>query len=173
MPPCNFGDPQLWFIMAEATFQLAVPKPITASATKYNYCVANLSPEAAATVCDVITCPDKDGPYKQLKEELIKRCGESKSQEIRSLPTGEQTDKVRPPLTLKYSGPHIVKSRTDKNLVIDLNGHNVTVSIDRCKPAYEFSETFSPRATPKVIQNQLSNRKSLEDNQNLSNYCIA
>ncbi|GBN45241.1 hypothetical protein AVEN_250993-1 [Araneus ventricosus] len=55
MPPFNFGDPQLWFIMAEATFQLAIPKPITASATKYNYCVAHLSPEAAAIVRDVIT----------------------------------------------------------------------------------------------------------------------
>ncbi|GBN60754.1 hypothetical protein AVEN_181465-1, partial [Araneus ventricosus] len=90
MPPFNFGDPQLWFIMAEATFQLAIPKPITASATKYNYCVAHLSPEAAAIVRDVITCPDKDHPYKQLKEELIKMCGESKSQEIRCLLAGEQ-----------------------------------------------------------------------------------
>ncbi|KAF8771126.1 hypothetical protein HNY73_018579 [Argiope bruennichi] len=81
-------------------------------------------------------------------------------------------DKVRPPLTPPYSGPYIVKSRTDKNFVIDLNGYNVTVTIDRCKPAYEFSETFSPRATPKVIRHQLSNRKSQEDNQNLSNVRI-
>ncbi|GBN73255.1 Pro-Pol polyprotein, partial [Araneus ventricosus] len=81
-------------------------------------------------------------------------------------------DKVRPPLTPPYSGPHIVKSRTDKNLVIDLNGRNVTVTIDRCKPAYEFSETISPRATPKVIQNQFSNRKSQESNENLSNVRI-
>ncbi|GBN45240.1 hypothetical protein AVEN_250992-1 [Araneus ventricosus] len=81
-------------------------------------------------------------------------------------------DKVRPPLTPPYSGPHIVKSRTDKNLVIDLNGRNVTVTIDRCKPAYEFSETISPRATPKVIQNQFSNRKSQESNENLSNVKI-
>ncbi|KAF8796394.1 hypothetical protein HNY73_000774 [Argiope bruennichi] len=96
MPPFNFGDPELWFKMAEATFQLAVPKPITASATKYNYCVANLSPEAAAIVRDVITCPDKDDSYKQLKEEFVKRCGESKSQEIRCLLAGEQLGDRKP-----------------------------------------------------------------------------
>ncbi|GBN05419.1 hypothetical protein AVEN_30814-1 [Araneus ventricosus] len=71
MPPFNFGDPQLWFIMAEATFQLAIPKPITASATKYNYCVAHLSPEAAAIVRDsgglarLPACPMASGPLKQ------------------------------------------------------------------------------------------------------------
>jgi hypothetical protein len=49
-------------------------------------------------------------------------------------------DKIRPPLTPPYSGPHLVKSRTDKNFLIELNGKNTTVSIDRVKPAYQWTD---------------------------------
>ncbi|GFY04464.1 uncharacterized protein TNCV_4415521 [Trichonephila clavipes] len=45
-------DPALWFGMLESTFELAVPKPITDERTKYNYCVAHLSPDAAMAVRD-------------------------------------------------------------------------------------------------------------------------
>ncbi|GFT42813.1 retrovirus-related Pol polyprotein from transposon 412, partial [Trichonephila clavipes] len=45
-------------------------------------------------------------------------------------------DKVNPPLTPPYTGPHLVISRNDKNFIIDLNGKQSTVSIDRIKPAY-------------------------------------
>ncbi|GBM60006.1 Retrovirus-related Pol polyprotein from transposon 412 [Araneus ventricosus] len=43
---------------------------------------------------------------------------------------------VNPPLTPPYTGPHLVISRNDKNFIIDLNGKQNTVSIDRVKPAY-------------------------------------
>ncbi|GBM55155.1 Gag-Pol polyprotein [Araneus ventricosus] len=46
------------------------------------------------------------------------------------------SDKVNPPLTLPYIGPHLVISRNNKNIIIDLNGKQSTVSIDRVKPAY-------------------------------------
>ncbi|GBN03606.1 hypothetical protein AVEN_141230-1 [Araneus ventricosus] len=120
MPPFYFGDPQLWFIMAETTFQLAIPKPITASATKYNYCVAHLSPEAAAIVRDVITCPDKDDPYKQLKEELIKRCGESKSQEIRCLLAGEQLGDRKPTDLLRVMQRRAENHQISDTLLLEL-----------------------------------------------------
>ncbi|GBM07033.1 hypothetical protein AVEN_63475-1 [Araneus ventricosus] len=68
IPPFNFSDPQLWFIMVEATFEVAVPKPITSSVTKYNYCVAHITPEGAAIVRGVIVCPDKKDLYNHLKE---------------------------------------------------------------------------------------------------------
>ncbi|GFU09662.1 transposon Ty3-G Gag-Pol polyprotein [Trichonephila clavipes] len=47
-----------------------------------------------------------------------------------------RSDKVNPPLTPPYTGPHLVISRNDKNFIIDLNGKQSTVSIDRIKPAY-------------------------------------
>jgi len=72
--------------------------------------------------------------------------GSTKSYVHSSLSTCTHTflrnDKIRPSLTPPYTGPHLVKSRSHKNIVIDLNNKNVTVSIDRCKPAFEFSEDF-------------------------------
>ncbi|GFX92522.1 transposon Tf2-6 polyprotein [Trichonephila clavipes] len=53
-----------------------------------------------------------------------------------------RNDKIRPPLTPPYTGPHLVKSRSDKNFIICVNNKNVTVTIDRCNPAFEFSEDF-------------------------------
>ncbi|GFW01058.1 transposon Tf2-9 polyprotein [Trichonephila clavipes] len=47
-----------------------------------------------------------------------------------------RSDKVNPKLTPPYTGPHLVISRNDKNFIIDLNGKQSTVSIDRIKPAY-------------------------------------
>ncbi|GFR22774.1 uncharacterized protein TNCT_695161 [Trichonephila clavata] len=76
--------------MLESTFELAVPKPITDERTKYNYCVAHLSPDAALAVRDVST-----NPYSKLKK-VIARCGESKIQEIRRLLAGEQLRDRKP-----------------------------------------------------------------------------
>ncbi|GFV91153.1 transposon Ty3-I Gag-Pol polyprotein [Trichonephila clavipes] len=42
-----------------------------------------------------------------------------------------RSDNVNPPLTPPYTGPHLVISRNDKNFIIDLNGKQSTVSIDR------------------------------------------
>ncbi|GFX97009.1 transposon Ty3-I Gag-Pol polyprotein [Trichonephila clavipes] len=47
-----------------------------------------------------------------------------------------RSDKVNLPLTPPYTGPHLVISRNDKNFIIDLNGKQSTVSIDRIKPTY-------------------------------------
>ena len=73
-------DPALWFTMVESTFQLAVPKPITDSKTKYNYCVAHLPPEIAMIVRDVIITPDIANPFQNLRQEISHHCGEMKSQ---------------------------------------------------------------------------------------------
>ncbi|GFQ69209.1 uncharacterized protein TNCT_170871 [Trichonephila clavata] len=90
IPAFVSSDPALWFGMLESTFELAIPKPITDERTKYNYCVAHLSPDAAMAVRDVILSPGSTNPYSKLKEEVIARCRESKSQEIRRLLAGEQ-----------------------------------------------------------------------------------
>ncbi|GFV00646.1 uncharacterized protein TNCV_4752831 [Trichonephila clavipes] len=82
--------------MLGSTFELAVPKPITDERTKYNYCVAHLSPDAAMAVRDVILSPGSINPYSKLKDDVTARCGESKSQEIRRLLAGEQLGDRKP-----------------------------------------------------------------------------
>ncbi|GFQ71208.1 uncharacterized protein TNCT_704141 [Trichonephila clavata] len=96
IPAFVSSDPALWFGMLESTFELAIPKPITHERTKYNYCVAHLSPDVAMAVRDVILSPGSTNPYSKLKEEVIARCGESKSQEIRRLLAGEQLGDRKP-----------------------------------------------------------------------------
>jgi cleavage and polyadenylation specificity factor subunit 1 len=61
---------------------------------------------------------------------------------------------IRLPLEPPYSGPYRVLSRTAKTLQLLVPGNTVTVSADRVKPAYIFTETSStpsdscPTATP-------------------------
>ncbi|GBM56224.1 hypothetical protein AVEN_109914-1 [Araneus ventricosus] len=62
------SDPSVWFTMVESTFNLAIPKPITESRTKYNHCITNLPPDIAMTVRDIIISPDKTDPYAKLNQ---------------------------------------------------------------------------------------------------------
>ncbi|GIY67670.1 reverse transcriptase [Caerostris darwini] len=75
--------------MCERTFEHGVPKAVTDSCTKFNYCVAPLPSEAAAKVRDVIVSLDTTEPYIQLENALIEHSGESSTQEIRKLLSGE------------------------------------------------------------------------------------
>ncbi|GBL79237.1 hypothetical protein AVEN_92461-1 [Araneus ventricosus] len=102
--------------MVESTFELAVPKPITESRTKYNHCVTNLPPDIAMTVRDIIISPDKTDPYAILKNEVISRCGENKSEEIRRLLAGEQLSDLKPSELLR-----VMRRRAEN--------HNVAVSL--------------------------------------------
>ncbi|GFS76036.1 uncharacterized protein NPIL_303021 [Nephila pilipes] len=90
------STPSLWYTMLESIFELVVPKPITTSSTKYNHCVASLLSEIAMSVRNIIISPDKSDTYAQLKKEIISRCGESKTQEIRRLLVGEQFHDRKP-----------------------------------------------------------------------------
>ncbi|XP_023237327.1 uncharacterized protein LOC111636341 [Centruroides sculpturatus] len=96
IPPYNFSDPALWFHMCESTFVLGSPKPITESATKFNYVVAHLPPEVASTVRDIIISPDCTDPYGHIKVELIKQSGELFQQELRKLLAEEQLGDRKP-----------------------------------------------------------------------------
>lgn len=108
------SDPTLWFTMAESTFELASPKPITESKTKYNYCVATLPPDAAVLVRDIILDPNKTDPYQSLKDAVISRCGETKTQEIKRLLAGEQLGDRKPSELLR-----IMQRRAESHNVAD------------------------------------------------------
>lgn len=107
-------DPQLWFSMVESTFELASPRAITESKTKYNYCVASLPPDIALLVRDIILSPDSTDPYLKLKESVISRCGESSTQEIRRLLAGEQLGDRKPSELLR-----LMQRRADSHNVSD------------------------------------------------------
>ncbi|GFX98956.1 uncharacterized protein TNCV_4301311 [Trichonephila clavipes] len=92
IPPFIQRDPALWFYMIESTFELASPKPITESKTKYNYAVSHLPPDIATVVRDVIIQPDISDPYSELKAKIIERCSENKTQKIRRLLAGESLE---------------------------------------------------------------------------------
>ncbi|GFU06695.1 transposon Tf2-6 polyprotein [Trichonephila clavipes] len=80
-----------------------------------------------------------------------------------------RNDKIRPPLTPPYIEPHLVKSICDKNFVICINNKNVTVTIDRCKPAFEFSEDFnsqkgSSNFEPPLTKQQIEDKAVVDKN---------
>nr|XP_042911808.1 uncharacterized protein LOC122272331 [Parasteatoda tepidariorum] len=54
-----------------------------------------------------------------------------------------RVDKIVPPLTQPYTGPHEVLSRTDKHITIQKNGKETCVSLDRVKPAFIFNDLIS------------------------------
>ncbi|GFY06782.1 transposon Ty3-I Gag-Pol polyprotein [Trichonephila clavipes] len=103
IPPFIQRDPALWFYMIESTFELASPKPITESKTKYNYAVSHLPPDIATVVRDVIIQPDISDPSSELKAKIIERCSENKTQEIRRLLAGESLRDRKPSELLRAS----------------------------------------------------------------------
>ena len=68
-------QPQLWFVQAEAQFQL---RKITEDVTKYYHVVAALDQETSKRIVDVLTNPPADKPYDALKERLLATFGLSK-----------------------------------------------------------------------------------------------
>lgn len=120
IPSYNTLDPALWFYMVECTFQLATPKPITESRTKFNYVAAHLPPEIAIVVRDVIMRPDADSPYETLKSQIICRCGESRSQEIRRLLAGEQLGDRKPSELLRIMQRRAESHSIEDSLLLEL-----------------------------------------------------
>lgn len=120
IPPYISEDPALWFHMLESTFELATPKAITESKTKYNHVVAHLPPPIATMVRDVIISPDGSDPFKNLKEEIIKRCGETKSQEIRRLLAGEQLGDRKPSELLRVMQRRAENHNVSDTLLLEL-----------------------------------------------------
>ncbi|GFT42807.1 uncharacterized protein NPIL_658231 [Nephila pilipes] len=85
IPPFIKSDPALWFHLLEAPFDLASPKSVKESKTKYNYVLAHIPPEIATVLRDVIMQHDSTDPYTELKQQIISRCSESKTDEIQRL----------------------------------------------------------------------------------------
>ncbi|GBL64082.1 hypothetical protein AVEN_185981-1 [Araneus ventricosus] len=129
IPPFIQPDPSLWFHMLESTFELASPKPITESKTKYNYVVAHLPPEIATVVRDVIIQPDSSDPYADLKIKIIDRCSESKTQEIRRLLAGESLGDRKPSELLRVMKRRAENHNIDDSLLLELFNQAMPVPV--------------------------------------------
>ncbi|KAF8768398.1 hypothetical protein HNY73_021222 [Argiope bruennichi] len=103
--------------------------------TKFNYCVAHIPPEAACIVHDIIINPDEEDPYQQLKSESIKRCGESKSQEIRNLLTGEQLGDQKPSELLLVMQRHAESRHISDVLLLELFFQQMPINVQFILPA--------------------------------------
>ena len=62
-------SPEAWFVQVEAQFAL---KGVTASYTKFYFCVSSFNQETANQVLDLIKSPLSSNPYKALKNRLLK-----------------------------------------------------------------------------------------------------
>ena len=60
---------EAWFVQVEAQFAL---KGVTASSTKFYYCVSAFNQETANQVLDLIKNPPSSDPYEALKNRLLK-----------------------------------------------------------------------------------------------------
>ncbi|CAK1584942.1 unnamed protein product [Parnassius mnemosyne] len=73
-------------------------------------------------------------------------------------------DRLKSTFHPAYSGPHEVTERGDKVFKIIVKGKQITVSIDRLKPAYMLNTDppydVSPDCSPKVMDGSLENRKT-------------
>lgn len=120
IPPYNPMDPSLWLHMLEATFELATPKPITASKTKFNYAISNLPPDVAAIIRDVIINPSSEQPFETLRAAILSRCGETRSQEIRRLLAGEQLGDRKPSELLRVMQRRAENNNIEDSLLLEL-----------------------------------------------------
>ncbi|XP_076478990.1 uncharacterized protein LOC117162592 [Bombus vancouverensis nearcticus] len=87
IPPFWADDVELWFNVLEAQFKHA---RITSEEAKYNAAIANIDKPYVRLIRDIVANPPESGQYVFLKNELIKRLGESDAQRLRKIVESEQ-----------------------------------------------------------------------------------
>ncbi|XP_073961813.1 uncharacterized protein [Choristoneura fumiferana] len=99
IPPFYPEKPALWFAQLEGQFTLS---KITTDETKFYYAMAQLEPQYAQEVEDIITTPPAQGKYEKLKTELIKRLSASREKRVRQVLTGEELGDKKPSQFLRH-----------------------------------------------------------------------
>jgi len=65
---------------------------------------------------------------------------------------------VQKPIQPPYDGPYPIVKRSDKHFTIAFNGHNVTVLINRLKPAHlDIDNSNSNPEMKELLPNEISN----------------
>lgn len=93
VPPFYPEKPALWFSQMEAQFVLS---NIKTDETKFYYVTANLDPQFACEVEDIISYPPTANKYEKLKSELIKRLSASREKKVKQLLMHEELGDRKP-----------------------------------------------------------------------------
>ncbi|CAB3238815.1 unnamed protein product [Arctia plantaginis] len=99
VPPFYPEKPALWFAQLEGQFVLS---NISSDTTRFYYTIAQLEPQYAAEVEDIITSPPTSGKYDKLKAELIKRLSASREKKVKQLLTHEELGDRKPSQFLRH-----------------------------------------------------------------------
>ncbi|XP_064462765.1 uncharacterized protein LOC135373598 [Ornithodoros turicata] len=98
LPPYFDRNPAVWFLQAEAQFNLA---GITAQQTKFYHVISALTPSAANEVYDILASPSPSTPYDQLKKALLQRATLSSRSRLQQLLSTEELGDRRPSQLLR------------------------------------------------------------------------
>ncbi|XP_061717557.1 uncharacterized protein LOC133525286 [Cydia pomonella] len=99
VPPFYPDKPALWFAQLEGQFRLS---RVTTDETKFYYAMAQLEPQYAAEVEDIITSPPDEDKYGKLKTELIKRLSASRERKVQQVLNLEELGDRKPSQFLRH-----------------------------------------------------------------------
>jgi hypothetical protein len=99
IPPFYPEKPALWFAQLEGQFILS---RITSDETKFYHAMAQLEPQYAAEVEDIITSPPAVDKYIKLKSELIKRLSASRERKVQQVLNLEELGDKKPSQFLRH-----------------------------------------------------------------------
>lgn len=99
IPPFYPEKPALWFAQLEGQFILS---KITSDETKFYYAMAQLDPQYAAEVEDIITSPPAHDKYSKLKTELINRLSATREKKIQQVLIHEELGDRKPSQFLRH-----------------------------------------------------------------------
>lgn len=113
LPPVWKNNISVWFVQAEANFEVA---QITNDTTKYNYILSSIDTETLNAVTDIILNPPANEKYKTLKERLIQEFSDTQSQQIRKLLSELTLGDKKPSVLLRQMKELATNSVTDEFL---------------------------------------------------------
>ncbi|KAK4874343.1 hypothetical protein RN001_013703 [Aquatica leii] len=128
LPPFWGNKVELWFVMAEAKFNLASPK-ITREETKFYHVISVLPPEIAGEVSDIITEPPGDKPYTNLKKAIIARTSLTETQKLKQLLVGQELGDRKPSQLLRHMKSLVNTQAIDEKIIKELFLQQMPVSI--------------------------------------------
>jgi hypothetical protein len=99
IPPFCQEDPEMWFCMAERSFEASGIKTDT---TKFGYILGALEPRYAAEVREIILNPPEEGAYQLLRSELTRRLSSTQEQKTRRLLEHEEIGDRKPSQFLRH-----------------------------------------------------------------------